>query len=378
MSNTAFREVCDVVTQQELVLRKAVPRDSGHLLLDLRRPDGSLVAGQWFADRNRAHHVATSTRERCQTQGVRLIGSSGVVLQPGGADRRLCTLASLVAASGSSLVAHRPERRAVVRQTLPSGGVVFTKAVRYDRLRDLLAAGRSPEIPGVARPRVVAVDRTGCTVSTECLPGRLLHDLLGDSQVPEDRLAFAARHVGAALARLHSTVPPVRTGRHDAMAELSTTRRWWDRAAAYHLLDAEGSVARSGFAAVRRLLAGPATPSTYLHRDLHDRQLLVTCTGQVGMLDFDLASIGEPALDLANLLVHLELRAVQGHCTWERGRACARAVLEGYDPDEAVTLRLPGYSLTTRMRLAAVYSFRPSSRQAAHDLLALGLDALGP
>ncbi|MEJ7665393.1 MAG: aminoglycoside phosphotransferase family protein [Hymenobacter sp.] len=376
MSRSDFPAVCDIVAEQDLVLHKAIPRGPDHLLLDLRRPDGSTVAGQWFADHKRAHQVATSTSQRCQNQGVRLIEASGVVLQPGGADRRLRTLSRLVAASGSSLVAHRPERRAVVRQTSHDGGVVFTKAVRHDRLHDLLPAGQSPAIPGVGLPRVIGVDRAGCTVSTEALPGRLLHDLLGDSQLPEASLTSTALAVGAAVARLHSAVPPMRTRHHDAAAELATTQRWWAHAAAYRLLDLDGPVAREGFAAARRLLTGPAAPSTYLHRDLHDRQLLVTASGEVGMLDFDLASIGEPALDLANLLVHLELRARQGHCTWKRARACGLAVLQGYDPDPLVAMRLPGYALSTKLRLAAVYSFRPGGRQAVHDLLTLGLDAI--
>jgi len=33
-------------------------------------------------------------------------------------------------------------------------------------------------------------------------------------------------------------------------------------------------------------------------------------------------------------------------------------------------------SQVTQLRLAAVYSFRPGGRQAAHDLLTLGLDAI--
>jgi len=374
--STPFSELCDLVAEQDLLMRKAIPRNADHLLLDLRRPDGSMVAGQWFADRTRAGRVATSTRERCHTRGVRLIQASGVLLQPNGADRRMGTLSRLVATSGSTLVAHRPERRAVVRHTHPDGRVDFTKAVRPDRLGELLPARRSAEIPGVALPRVTGVDRTGCTVTTASLAGRLLHDLLGDSRVPEAGLVSAGLAIGAAVARLHEALPPVGTGHHDAAAELSTTRRWWARAAAYQLLDLDESAAREGFAAARRLLSGPAAPSTYLHRDLHDRQLLVTASGEVGMLDFDLASIGEPALDLANLLVHLELRAVQGHCSWERARTCGRAILDGYDPDPRVTLRLAGYSVTTRLRLAAVYSFRPGSSQAAYDLLTLGLDAI--
>jgi aminoglycoside phosphotransferase (APT) family kinase protein len=50
-----------------------------------------------------------------------------------------------------------------------------------------------------------------------------------------------------------------------------------------------------------------------LHRDLHDKQLILDETG-VGLIDFDLAALGDPSLDLANLVVHLQGREAQGRC----------------------------------------------------------------
>ncbi|MGH3386204.1 MAG: hypothetical protein ACRDO1_16625, partial [Nocardioidaceae bacterium] len=83
------------------------------------------------------------------------------------------------------------------------------------------------------------------------------------------------------------------------------------------------------------------------------------------LLDFDLAAAGEAALDLANLLVHLELRSVQGRCSVERANRCAVGVVEGYGPSKALLSRLPAYLLTTRIRLAAVYAFRPGRSPCA-------------
>ncbi|MDP9445155.1 MAG: phosphotransferase, partial [Actinomycetota bacterium] len=119
-----------------------------------------------------------------------------------------------------------------------------------------------------------------------------------------------------------------------------------------------------------RRLSGRPDETACLHRDLHDKQVLVDAhTCGVGMLDFDLLAAGEPALDLANLLVHLELRAMQGWCSPYRAQVCAAAVLDGYRPGPGVRRRLPGYDLTTRLRLVAVYGFRPPHRQAAARLL---------
>lgn len=86
------------------------------------------------------------------------------------------------------------------------------------------------------------------------------------------------------------------------------------------------------------------------------------------MLDFDTLAAGEGALDLANLLVHLELRALQGHCTAARAAELAAAVLDGYEPDRTVRDRLAAYAAATRLRLCAVYRFRPGAETAVAGL----------
>ena len=50
-----------------------------------------------------------------------------------------------------------------------------------------------------------------------------------------------------------------------------------------------------------------------VHRDLHDGPLLVDGT-QVGLLDPDTLALGEPELDLGNLLAHLQLAVCAGRC----------------------------------------------------------------
>ncbi|TFV53665.1 hypothetical protein E4P41_20890, partial [Geodermatophilus sp. DF01-2] len=112
-------------------------------------------------------------------------------------------------------------------------------------------------------------------------------------------------------------------------------------------------------AVLDELRAGGCGPAVPLHRDLHDRQVLVADDGSVGLLDFDLLAAGEPALDLANLLAHLSLRQHQGLVT-DAGPLRA-AVLEGYRPAPAVAARVPVREAVTRLRLAAVYAFRPGA-----------------
>ncbi|MDP9398929.1 MAG: phosphotransferase, partial [Actinomycetota bacterium] len=123
-------------------------------------------------------------------------------------------------------------------------------------------------------------------------------------------------------------------------------------------------------------LGGPPARPTLLHRDLHDKQVLVGAGASgapsLGILDADLAAIGEPALDLANLLVHLDLRAAQGTVPVATAQACVEAVLAGYDPDDEVRRRLPAYALATRLRLLGVYAFRPASAPPAAWLARAG------
>ncbi len=49
-----------------------------------------------------------------------------------------------------------------------------------------------------------------------------------------------------------------------------------------------------------------------LHRDFFDKQVVVDADGRPGLLDFDTLAAGEAAVDVANMLVHLELRRCSG------------------------------------------------------------------
>lgn len=350
-----------------LRLRRAWPRSADHLLLDLvprgqhlAPGSGPPVAGQWFADADRAREVA----ERTGPAATLLPGA--VVLQPGGADRRLAVLAELLTRTDAELVAHRPERRAVVRRA----DGAYVKVVRPARTAGVARAASRPAPPGVRVPRVTGVEPARGLVTTEALPGRTLHDLLGDPGVPETDAVRAASGVGSALARLHAAPLPAEVEAHDVAAEAGVAGRWLAHALSYRALTPEAVAAVEGaLASARRLLAGPAQRPRLLHRDLHDKQVLLAPDSQVGLLDFDLAAGGEPALDLANLLVHLELRGAQGRVAPERAAACSAAVLEAYAPDRGTRQRLAGYDLLSRARLVCVYAFRPGSTSAAGRLL---------
>lgn len=344
-------------------LGKAIPRSDHHLLVELTGPAGQ-AAGQWFTDPARARHVYTRTREAAGEQ-VQLVGEH-LVLQPGGADRRLPALRDLLQLPQTTLMAHRPEQRAVVRHRDEHGTTRYIKTVRPTRL-DRTLEGLRLRLPGITTAAPVQVDPEAAAVTMSEVPGRTLFDLLGDPGRPTSALAGDARRLGAMLHRLHRTTPGARLPVHDVAAELAVLDRW------QHLALTHGAAQqlRRRTAALRRWaaaqLAAPAEPAALVHRDLHDKQLMVSTTG-TGILDLDLASRGEPALDLANLLVHLDLRAKQHRCTPARAHAVAQGLLEGYGPLPEAH-RIAGYAATTAIRLAHVYAFRPDSAEAAERLL---------
>src|SRR5262245_46552209 len=108
-------ELRDELEAAGLRLRKAQPRGPGRLTMELDGRDGRLCAGQWQAEAAEAARVAMLMRERFGSDSVEVLGAGRLLVQHEGADRKLTSLRRLAAAPGSVLVAHRPERRAVVR-----------------------------------------------------------------------------------------------------------------------------------------------------------------------------------------------------------------------------------------------------------------------
>ncbi|MGH2949349.1 MAG: phosphotransferase family protein, partial [Solirubrobacteraceae bacterium] len=113
----------------------------------------------------------------------------------------------------------------------------------------------------------------------------------------------------------------------------------------------------------------PAAEPAPLHRDLHDKQVLVDPHGGVGLLDFDTLATGDPALDVGNLLAHLDLRALQGRCTPDDAGRAAAAFLAGYEAGADLEERAAVFAAATRVRLACVYALRPAWRHLGEALL---------
>ena len=364
---------------------RAWPRGREHALLELAGPDGARVAGQWFADEARLAEVAASAPAPARVTG-------DVLLQPDGADARLPRLPEVLAEPGARLVAHRPGRRAVVHVPDETGGH-YVKVVRRKAGAALAERGRLVhellgETVTVPRLREDSDPERGLLRWTT-VPGPTLHDLGQTSWTPAE--AGRAWHAaGTALSLLHNHnrpygrkwlsqdgSPQPKSPIWTIGGELGAVADWVDAAVHHQLLDPE-LVAEAGDRVTAALEEPVDEPVLgLLHRDLHDKQLLLDDAGSIGLIDVDTLTIGERALDIANALVHLELRQAQGLLDPDVAAAAATGFRSGVSAgagltvveDEGVWSRVPAYADATRLRLAGVYAFRPRWRPVAQQLL---------
>ena len=349
-----------------LRLRRAWPRRSGRLLLEYWAADGRIIGGQWLADPRRLGEVAEETRRSGPAELVEAAVGHRVLLQSAGADRRLPGLAPLLAQPGSTLLVHRPEQRAVVRLA-GSPAPAYARVVPPSRLEPLVGAvdrARGMADGAFTTPVLREVDRGSGVGVFESLPGAPLHELLGS-----DEALSQAPAIGRALRTLHAADVRPETEPHGPDAEARVLWMWVGRLPRYAAsLARPTSEAAAGVAdALHPERPVPLTPA---HRDLHDKQIFLDGGPSVGLLDFDTLAAAEPALDLANLLVHLELRAMQGDCDAGWARRMAEGVLDGYGRDSYREDRLSAYADATRVRLACVYAFRPRWSGVSEALLA--------
>ena len=367
-------------------LVRAWPRSPEHMLVEVH-PDGQesvTVAGQWFADPATLAQMARTTPAPARRVGP-------VLLQPDGADAQLPALAEVLAEPGAQLIGHRPGRRAVVRVPgLRLEGDVFVKVVRKARrAEDVVRRGqlmRALVGTEVVVPELVEADLSRGVVRWSDVGGRTLSDL-GHSWSSEE--AYDAwKRAGRAIALLHAADPELVEDRHDDDAEVAGADRWLGPAIAHGRLDPE-TVARAREQVVAALADLPGGPAVgVLHRDLHDRQVLLRPDGRIGLIDVDTLAVGERAVDLANVLVHLELRQAQGQLVpeaaagaWEGLRAGLHTGATERGEQEVLARaleRLPAYVLACRLRMAAIYSFRPRWHHLARALLDAVVEGRGP
>jgi aminoglycoside phosphotransferase (APT) family kinase protein len=151
---------------------------------------------------------------------------------------------------------------------------------------------------------------------------------------------------------------------HDARAEIVVLDRaarrlqaapFWPRIARSHA-EAQDRV-RS-----RLIEHAPTRVGHVVHRDLYAEQVRLV-DGGVGFLDLDEASLGEPAIDLGNLVAHLEMADLQRDGSPGAGGALGGALVDAYRIRGAIDPgRLAVYRAATLLRLASLARVAERSR----------------
>lgn len=340
---------------------------------------GDRPTGVWgtVGDEGEAGTTASAARELCEL--------SLRVFEPH-EDPRLVQLATILSAGGPEhgeasprhLVAYRPLARAVVRIDLGGGRTRYLRVSasrsRYARVRELAEQSRGwnheASSYGTVFPRVIGVDERLRAVLIEGVDGELLHQCI-DGVDDEWLDQFAAT-----VATLHGSTCPLLPV-HQALDEAEATS-WMLRRGAMSLpaglAGAERDLARLFDAAPAIPLARPVP----IHRDLHDKQALRHRGGAVVLLDTDTLASGDPALDLANLAVHFELRGLQGRLPSERSAHLVQRFAAAYGERRGSppVRNLAYYSACSWLRLAGVYALRSHGQDLVPLLLRRGRAAL--
>lgn len=348
----------------QLTVSRAWPRGAEHALLEMIGDDDvGTVNAEWFAEPDALAEQTATVR------GATPLPSCGMLVHPRGHDRKLPALQGLLE-QGADLVVHRPRRRAVLRRER-DGVAEYVKLLRPGRVSRMVTAHQRVETAlagACAVPEICAAEDDEGVVVLSALPGASLHDLARNPSADPDQLRHGWQALGRALARLQEDHDGgLELGTHGPEREIETVRQWWDPVRDWGTLPAMAELDLDDTLAPLRT----GTPTRYglLHRDLHDKQVLCAPDGRIGLLDLDTAARGEPALDLANLLAHLELRVHQRLLRREHARVARTALLDGAAPGEATLARIPAYLRAAQLRLVAVYALRPRWHAAAEAML---------
>lgn len=212
---------------------------------------------------------------------------------------------------------------------------------------------------GVRVPRPIAYHPELRALLMQDVEAQPLHELSGDAFM--DGVGAAGR----ALAMLHAS--PVRVpNRHTATEAIGSIVEWTELAS--RVAPALAPSIGRAFARARTALAGSrAARSTLVHRDYHERQVLIRGPETV-LIDFDTLSFGDPAIDVGNFLAHLRVAALRMNGD---SADLETAFLSAYDRarGENMGRRLEAYVKAPLLRLACLHVFSTRWRHVVEPLL---------
>ncbi|WP_237205037.1 phosphotransferase [Rothia nasimurium] len=331
-------------------------------------PAGSTVTRAWPGSAGGLTFELVDARTNQLRAGTIDVDGDIRLLSPVGTDPKLPALAADSSAPDAQLLVHRAGKRAVVRHPQK-----VSKHLKPSKVAQVALA--SEAVGGLAASSGFSVARVLATgtghLDFSLLPGQSLFDWADQGQdawvrftgIWPEFLARVARayRSGVGLPAVSGVFSPATHGKEQ---EARVLEQWKQHVVAF------GSFAslESGqqlLLHIDRLLSeltsdAPDDNYVLVHRDLHDKQLLWNGSS-LALIDLDTAAYGEAALDLGNLLAHLELRAVQGIYQPDFSHSISQ-LLETLASEAGISpQRLDLYRQVARARIACVYSFRPTA-----------------
>ena len=195
-------------------------------------------------------------------------------------------------------------------------------------------------------PRVLGDSPRHRAIAIEWLSGGLLFDLLADSAFDLD----CVRRVGVALAQLHEQASPGLR----RLSPTAETEPLWTAARDVQGVCPELGPRAQGLARKLSALEERAeSPRCSIHGDFSPRQVLLDGS-EVGILDYDDARYGDPAIDLGHFAARLQRRRLREALPAAEIDAVFEALLDGYRAIRALPLRgsIARYTAAALLRLA--------------------------
>ncbi len=234
------------------------------------------------------------------------------------------------------VVRYRPEQRCILCYDIVHGAardhcVLYAKVFADDNGERVFARMQhchaAASALGVRIARPLGYGATVRTVWQEELSGEPLTAALdaGDGEAP-----MAA--IGHCLARLHAADLPMFTivTREERLADVCKKSSKLARLLPELADSLEAIIAR----AQAELPLLPPAQQAVIHGDVHCGQFLITANGALALFDFDEWSHGDPAQDLADLIVDLQMGQLEPDIATVLNRALScgavRALLAGY------------------------------------------------
>jgi aminoglycoside phosphotransferase (APT) family kinase protein len=256
----------------------------------------------------------------------RTLRSLARVWQPTGMNRRLEKL--LPGCPGLwdaqlRLLAYKPERRCVAGVHGIDGTAAILKAYTASGYERAMTGARNFRSSGPLRvARVIGRSRRHRLIAFEWLPGETLSGLLGDAPADVDRVG----RVGAALAALHLQ-DVLRRREHGSArgADEVGAAAAGIRSLCPELADRAERLARRLSATLQQV-----KNDVPLHGDFHTGQVLVA-QDTIAVVDTDRASRGDPRMDIATFIAHLQCDALEGLRAPSTIERLGDALIDGYE-----------------------------------------------